>query len=398
VRQHRLFWTAVDEANALRLHRAVHYPENFERETRHRPIDFNTARLVMHPAFRAHCRAQLEKMREPDVVLIPAHDGTSAVSHLIAEVFPGLEQSTVLLERGRLNDPAVAAITRARRVLLADNEIITGNTIRRLLDSIQQRIGPAHWAKTTVTVFALVASTTDATPLRTIRNRVYKPEDADREGLLMGAEIPLPADDACPWCEEAHWLANVEGKLPKHSRLIARRARRLRQSGASPESLVVYSGIPHAPEEDPSLVRGSVVGERVSAGVAFAAFASAVQSLRFSEEMADLETPFYFDLSHMLENWWGPALYAGMLRTLDESELKYSAQDNVLLDTWHEQEATLTPAELVEFGWAAILDKLPPVLVPVVYDAMRQYATSSPAIAFLSDLLATVRPAVGAAN
>lgn len=392
VKKQRSFWKAVHEAEALRLHRAVHYPDASEQQTRHRPVDFHTARLLQHEGFRDVCRKALLGGSEPDVVLIPTHTGSSAVASLIAEVYPQVEPTICMLDRGRLNDPALDAISKARQVMIADNEIITGKTVRRLLDAIKHRLGDRVWATKEFSVFAAVVSTTNAAALRAVRNRLHT-DQPRADALLMGAEIPLPADDACPWCEEAHWLRTLETKLPQHARFIARRARALQEPHVAANDLVVYPGISNDDRDvDRAVVNTSVLGERVSAGIVFGALASAVQTLRYTDDPDAEGLPYFFDLVHMLTAWWGGPMYAGALRSLDEEELKYSAQDDALEEAWSERSSKINAAELVEFAWAAVQDKLPPVLVPRVYDTLEEHASEHEALELLRDVLAMVRP------
>jgi hypothetical protein len=383
------FWEAVSETSALRLHQDVRYPENDDAaEPRHRPIDIDLGRLLHDNHVWTTCKSRLAGLpATPDVALIPSHDVSEALEVLVQEVHP--KTIPAIVEAGPLDADVVDVLHSATDVLILDDAIVTGKTVLRMLDRIRVALGDEHFAEKRVSIFTPLLCPSHPGTAKRIRNKLA-PGARSREthfglSFIYAYDIPLPDDEACPWCEEKVLLTLLRPKLRQHERVIANRLKILSKRRPVPDDLLIHPGI--SAEDVERVVADSVVGEHVAVSVVYAAFASAVQQLRHPELDGDSDPEPYIDLAHLTANWWGVGMFAGVLRSVTEAEGKYAAQAAPLARAWSDRERAWRQGELMEFAWAAISDRLPADAKTLVREAVEARRGDSPALNFAADLL-----------
>jgi hypothetical protein len=381
------FWEAVSATEALRLHHDVTYPETAgDPGTRHRPIDIDVNKLLLDEDVWATCVSRLAAFQTPDIALIPDHEATEALEQLVKSTHPETIPATV--PAGLLEDHVVHTMHDASRILIVDDAVVSGKTLRRLIDRIRDALGDEHFAEKDIRIFTPLLCSASSDVARRLRNKVTpgaKNSDRVESGAVLVAayEVPLPADDPCPWCEEWLFLKRLQPKMARHADVIRARLECLSAPRPDADRLLIYPGLPQ--QERGMLISDSVVGEDVHVSVVFAAFASAVQSCRYDADPRS-DAGHYIDLAHLVASWWGVGMFAGVLRTITQAEGKYAAQAQPFVEAWRERE-TWAQAELVEFAWAAVSDRIPAEAKSLVRTALKDHSGQSAALRFARELL-----------
>lgn len=389
--ERREFWKAVSDCGALRIHQDVEYPESESTPSvRHRPIDIDVSRALVYPELWTRCLSALGELDAPDVVLIPQHDATSALVRLAETAWPNALVEGV--PAGDLSDEVAAMAHRANRLALLDDAVVTGTTLRRLVERLRVALGESELADKAIAIFAPVICATNREVERQLRSSVTRgARSAERHGesgprVTFGIRVPLPPDDACPWCLEVEVLTNCIAKLPQHADVIRTRLEAIEQSATDPELLL----LPQGSEDDPAerVVEDSVIGPELQVSTVYAAWASAIQDQRYEADPHASVLPHYIDLAHFIDRWRGVGLFAGVLRTVTESEGKYAAQASAVRAAWQGRPREWDRGELVQFAWAALADRVPRELVPLILEALDERSDREPELAFARDLVA----------
>jgi len=373
------FWRAVDRTNAVRLHADVAYDDGQKRHRRHRPVDLDIRALLEDPTFRDRCRGELQRCEAPDLVILPRHESTAALCELLEESIGVVAAQIVRVPRTHIDERVARRARAVDRVLLVDDALVTGQTLRGLVDNLRIATG-SRWREISCSAFVAVSCPDSAGAEQSVENALHRP-DRRAKNLRYGVRTLLPPHTACPFCEERQWLKGLMPAMSRHESIIETRLEQLEAEMTSKTLLFSSSASPH------TAVADSVLGERVDAVTAFAAFASASQELKDDFTRNDPHRSECFDVSHSIKNWYDAPVLAGTLRTFGEEDLSYVAEARRIRDAlrWRRMSAR----ELTEVAWAAVTDKLPPAVVPAVQEALRDHADDKVA-AFMADAL-TVR-------
>lgn len=359
--EHKAFWQAVDRTSAVRLHSEAPYDDGEKRAFRHRALDLDVSALLVDGAFRSRCRDELERLPRPDLVIIPKHDATGILEAVARETFE--ECKVIHVSRAQLDDGGIDALASVSNVLLLDDALVTGQTLRTLTDNVRVALG-RRWESVHCVAFVAVSSPARSAIQQNVENGLRRGNTHER-ALRYGARILLPASGtaACSFCEEQRWLSSMRAPLEAHRELIDARIREL--GGQVEPQTLLFGG----DARGSTTVSGSVLGARMSVATVFAAFSSAAQEIRDHMATQGLPLREYFDLAHAVENWFGAPLLAGVLRTLGEEELGYVYASRELIDVLGRKQ--FDPRELSELAWAAVLDKLPGGVIPQLRDLLR---------------------------
>lgn len=380
------FWRQVHHTRAIRLHLDGPYHDAQRQQQRHRPIDIDVAALLGHPAFRRSCLEKLGDMPAPDHVIVVEHDATEALISLALQAYPGLRRDEITIATRPLSgdelDPRlVDRVLTAKRTLVLDDALITGATMLQLMDNLRAACGNQRWARVEIFGFVPLSCPSGALDQRQVANAFRRPHRRVERRFQCAKQIYLPPSDECPWCQESRLMDRLRDSVPEFDHLIDARVEALRQPVSA--TTMVFD---HRQRE---VVRPPVIdaiGDAVSDGVAFAAFSSAAQKLK--QQIASDDPPkAYVRLGHVIENWWGPAVFAGILRTLGQTELKYVGQEGRFREAWNRRSVALSTDELKEFAWAAILDKLTLGSIAVVQQTLQSRQGQDPVLDLMAELL-----------
>jgi hypothetical protein len=209
------FWSMVSKENAVALHTSIPYSGTAPESERHFSVLLNTEKLAGNPWFRGQCQNALRELgrpEPPDLLLIPKHRNSDVVAGICKDVFYGLEPHIV--PAGKLEDSLRSPLQGAKRILIADDAIVTGATLFNFRSAIYKLTQPSEQSRPTISIFVMVSRTPNDIVLESLRRR-YR----GREGVKMayGEKIFLPEEQRCPWCKERDFLQSIMELLPEGS-------------------------------------------------------------------------------------------------------------------------------------------------------------------------------------
>lgn len=205
------FWSMVGKRDAVELHRTIDYAGTAPESERHFSVLLDTRRIADDPWFRDKCYVALRELGElsrPDLLLIPQHKNSDVVAGICREIYPELEP--VLVPAGKLEDSLREPLQKAKRILIADDAIVTGATLFNLRSAIYKLTQPAQ-ARPAISLFVMISRTANETPIQSLERR-YR--DGTGVRIRSGEKIYLPEEQHCPWCRERDFLELIRGILP----------------------------------------------------------------------------------------------------------------------------------------------------------------------------------------
>jgi hypothetical protein len=208
-REKSAFWSMVSRQQAVQLHVSVSYTGTVPEINRHFSVLLDTKRMYEDLWFRQKCQVALKKLDRPDLILIPRHRNSEVVAQLCSSVFDGCQ--TYIVPSGALEADLSGPLCAAKKILIADDAIVTGQTIFNFRSAIYRVVQGAE-AKPGITVFVMVSRPPDRVPIESIERR-YRFNDKDVP-VVWGEEVFLPEEQHCPWCKEASFLRSVVELLP----------------------------------------------------------------------------------------------------------------------------------------------------------------------------------------
>lgn len=347
------FWEAADRdgINAVSLHIEVDTAEGNPAGTRHLAVAIDIPALLEDEWFRDLCLTQLREQPLPDLVLIPRHGAASALRELIVEAH-GLDPVKVLdVPVGEFNEDVFTALGESRRLLVADEVVITAETLVTLRRrAYEANRGLEIWGFTPLL----------RPPSKLEQRHLFRPfqgPGADGEAGMRFAYgftlfLPPPGPVGCPWCAERELLENRLAGLHGSARDLANaRLSRLRSTRGLSSPLLLRGDAPETRTE------GSYFGElRPEAAFAAASAVAQCQKDSFQRDRGVNELR-YFNVPLAMEALFDTVLLGGMLRTFDRRDLREIARDEEVGRALGEYQ--LDEAGLVEAAYAAVTGKLP---------------------------------------
>jgi hypothetical protein len=373
------FWRAADRAKAVRVHADTAYDDGQRRFARHRAVDLDVTALLSDPEFRTACLELCQTLPSPDLVLVPDHEATQALISLVRDAH-SIEDSKILtIPRMEIDQRVETKIESATSVLLLDDALVTGRTLRGLAENLRVGLGRA-WESKDVRAFVPLSCPSRGHDRIRVENALRRAGDRSKR-LVFAHEALLPATSLCAHCDERRWLESIADALPTHADVIDERLAELGQPIA-PSTVLLRGG------HDTAVVNDSVLAPKasVAATTGYAAFVSAAQRLRDEISAGDGLPQHYVDLAHAIEAWFDGPLIAGILRTLGEEEMSYARQSTRVADVVRAKDAHA--AELCEIAWSAVRDKIPHGVIPALRERLSAVAEDDPVVRFLEDALA----------
>lgn len=346
--ENREFWEAAERQGAVALHVEGRRAEGHSPATRHLAVAFDVPKLLADPWFRERCIDALRSMYGerpgPELVLIPKHACTDALSALAREAFPGVEGASIVVAAGDWED---AIGNDLREVLLIDDALISGETLVRLHRAVYERAREAR-----ISAFVAINRPSDQADLEHTRLRFsQRPRQGGTRpepGLHFAQCLLLPDESACPWCVERDLLERRLGDLkgPAHGFVTARLARLRATTGM--QSPLLLEGVTH------KKMGGSFIGD-LGEVAAFAAVSAFAQNLHFEleQDRAD-ETIKVVDLPFLLHAFFDPIIVAGLLRTLPARDLRDPGGEPLVARTIRDRARYYSADTIAELALAAI--------------------------------------------
>ena len=346
----REFWKFAHEAKAVKLHHTANYSDN---EGRHFSVYLDTLKLAAHQEFRKTCITQLRKTK-PDVILIPKHSHSEMVRDLCWDAYQE-RLPCFYVTSSRLEGEVVDALSKAGKVLVADDAIVTGTTLRNLRAEVFRvtQLNNRAAESIEVSAFVLVCRPSNDEPVKDIK-RIYSGRQV--KALLTGVSLFLPSGQKCPWCKEELLLNRFADRLQGTSRDRATaRLLKLRSGPITPPLLMVQDEHAH----DGLITHQSLFGQ-LDHVTAFAAGSCASQKLKLELGTNGGVQLAVVDTGMAIGCYYEGPLLTSMLRTFDRIDARYMAVDHVV----EEKIQGINPDHayagvLADLTLAAIASKIP---------------------------------------
>jgi hypothetical protein len=349
----------LDNADALRVHvnRANHHG--------HLGIYIDIAAALGNNVFRQAARTALDKahaLGEFDLIVVPRHERADVIIQWMREETI-TSQILVVPAAGSISSESRSEIAKARHILLVDDSIVTGQTIRSLLQLIQRVKGEVHDEDYDVLGLALVGRTADMGTWEGIRDCFFI---RGRHRLETAMNLFLPEwGRNCPWCIELAALDDLLTHVQGLDREYAEHRRtRLQDSQGLRSHLFLGADLPPlSPDfsEGTCTTPHSYWGKVRDIG-AFVGASAEFQRLRneWAARPPSLVSRYVFPTRQILQRYRDPVIAAAMLRSASPRELwsveTLSHIEKALYDSRHFRQHPVLIAELL---WAAQRQKLP---------------------------------------
>jgi hypothetical protein len=223
--EHRSFWEIADRCNAIRVHADVRLGSPGDlpslagpsAELKHRVIAIDVVALLKDRAFRESVLESLSKfLARCDLVIVPDHHASTALLDLTRELYPNVK--TIILKRPWETDgrtQLVSGLHGARRIMVLDDTVVSGRTIRVLHRLIQDVIHdlpktdqPAKDYE--ICGFAIIGRPYSEAQWNRLSDSLR--QSGSRSSLHCHLKILMP-DGFCPWCDERDRLETVRRRL-----------------------------------------------------------------------------------------------------------------------------------------------------------------------------------------
>jgi hypothetical protein len=375
------FWTIANEAEAVELHKTIAYPGGKQGGTRHFSVLLLMDRLARHEQFRQRCREELAKVKDVDLVMLPEHPTRGIVEELCREVHPRAEYRSI--PHGPLSDEFNDSLKRARTILVADDALVTGATLKYLRSDIF-RVTKMLGHNPDVCAFVMVSRPSNKADHQAVRNR-YTNDTGVR--FFTPYYVLLPDGQSCAWCAELHFLGRFRESLRGESlKQISERIDYLERRFEPPLLMV-------RPTQERGDLRslGSFLGLNLAAKAAFAAGSCAAQTV--IQDLATLGGGILFkvaDLGMAYDAYYESVILASLLRTFHAIHVRCPSHDEMVEQKIKDIDpARAYPGVLTELALAALMEKIPSVQVKAALDRWKEQDAWLP---MLIDLFKLVEP------
>ena len=352
---HKDFWETADRWEAVRLHAAVVQGplgtgENVDGDItpapiKRRDIVIDVVKLLADDSFRdSVCNALASFQPRCDLVVVPSHGASEVLLDLARSIYPN--PKTVFLER-RNRAELVEKLRGSRRILILDDAVVSGTTVRSIHRMIQDIIhqwpveerDPSY----TISVFVVIGRPQSEAAWKRLEDSLR--QDNERSYLGCHTKLLIP-DGQCPWCDERSRLrraqanisppivagspdtdTRVEGDITV-SEYVEERLRRL-----NPRQDARITGLAHSIflcgadgeyESNDTLTSHSLFGEALHEATAYAAVACAMHTIRVEQNLAvqgQQGTAWHWDIVRIITAYHDPIIQAAFLRAAQPPEL-----------------------------------------------------------------------------
>jgi len=353
--KHKAFWEVADRQKAVRLHAAVVQGSPLAMHStargdvgpvvpvKRRDIAIDVVKLLADRQFRDEVCESLSKFQPRcDLVVVPSHGASSALLELVREIYPS--PRIVTLDGGQREELA-EKLRGARRILILDDAIVSGTTVRsihRMIQDLLHEFSPVERNDDyTISVFVIIG--------RPQTEALWKRlEDSLRQGggrTYLGCHVKLLLPDGrCPWCDERTRLRRVQTQRKRPviagaavasvdaedaaSLFVEQRLRRLNPpQGARLTGLtdsIFLCGPDGEFDSNDTLTSHSLFGEALHEATAYAAVAAAMHSIRV-EKSLELQgqqgVAWHWDIARIITAYHDPIVQASFLRAAKPDEM-----------------------------------------------------------------------------
>jgi hypothetical protein len=345
------FWTMVNEAEAVELHKDVEYLGKQSGGTRHFSVLLDMKKLADNPRFKEKCLEELRKIEPPDLVLIPEHANRAVVERLCREVHGGAAYRSI--PPGPLGEEFNPLLVQADRILVADDAVVTGATLKYLRSDLF-RVTKALGRNPDVCAFVMVSRPSNKADHQAVRNR-YTSDKGVR--FFTPYIVYLPDGQSCPWCAEVKFLNRFRGILTSASQSQLLERIDYIERRFEPPLLMVK------PTQERGDLRslGSFFGLNLAAKAAFAAGSCAAQTI--AQDLATLGGGILFkvaDLGMAYDAYYESVILASLLRTFQAIHVRCLSHDEFVERKIKDiVPARAYPGVLTELALAALMEKIP---------------------------------------
>jgi hypothetical protein len=375
------FWSIANEAEAVELHKTIAYPGGAQGGSRHFSVLLLMERLARHGHFRQKCREELDKVKGVDLVLIPDHPTRGIVEELCREVHPHAEYRSI--PHGPLSDAFNDSLKRAQTILVADDALVTGATLKYLRSDIF-RLTKMLGHNPDVCAFVMVSRPSNKADHQAVRNR-YTNDKGVR--FFYPYYVLLPDGQSCSWCAEERFLGRFRSSLQGDSlNQLNDRIEHLERRFEPPLLMV-------KPAQEKGDLRslGSFFGLNLAAKAAFAAGSCAAQTV--IQDLATLGGGILFkvaDLGMAYDAYYESVILASLLRTFHAIHVRCPSHDELVEQKIKDiNPGRAYPGVLTELALAALMEKIPSGQVKAALESWRGQDSWIP---MLIDLFKLVEP------
>ena len=401
--RHKQFWETVDRQRAVRVHAALVQGSPLAKPSdsqawagavtpvKRRDIAIDVVRLLEDPQFRDDVSETLSRFQPRcDLVVIPSHAASEALLSLVKEVYP--KPRSVVLEQAQRQE-LKDKLRGARRILILDDAIVTGTTVRsihRVIQDILHELPPEERDPAyTISVFVVIGRPQTETLWKRLEDSLR--QGRDRSYLDCHIKLLLP-DGKCPWCDERTRLkrvqvqrrrpvvaggghgasAHVAKDAPSEhvDRFIEERLRRLnppqdtRITGLG-DSIFLCGSIGEFDSDD-TLTSHSLFGEALHEVTAYAAVAAAMHAIRVDQNQrlqGRQGVAWHWDIARIITAYHDPIIQASFLRAAEPGELVLenpAELDEAVKEAFyqtHDPDRQVSIMLAAEHKWAAISQK-----------------------------------------
>lgn len=400
-RKHGAFWEVADRKRAVRLHAAVVQGSPLAGRSggetglgevvpiKRRDIAIDVAQLLKDPKFKEDvCEALSIFQPRCDLVVVPAHGASEALHDLAQVIYP--KPRPVTLEHGQ-REELKEKLLGARRILILDDVIVSGTTVRsihRMIQDILHEFSEAQRHEDyTISVFVIIGRPQTEALWKRLEDSLQ--QGPRRTYLKRHISLLLP-DDRCPWCDERSRLRRVQTQRSKPvvagaprgalatagdgpdevDDFIEERLRRLnppqdaRLTGLADS--IFLCGATGEFASDDTLTSNSFFGEALHEATAYAAVAAAMHAIRV-EQNQTLQgrqgVAWHWDLARIITAYHDPIIQASFLRAAkpeelvleNQAELDAAVKEAFYLTDDPDRQVSLMLA--AEHKWAALAQK-----------------------------------------
>jgi hypothetical protein len=375
------FWSIANEAEAVELHKTMPYPGGVKGGSRHFSVLLLMDSLARNGLFRQKCREELGQVEKIDLVLIPDHPMRGVVEGLCREVHPDAEYKSI--PHGPLPEEFNESLKRAETILVADDALVTGATLKYLRSDIF-RMTKMLGHNPDVCAFVMLSRPSNRADHQAVKNR-YTNDKGPR--FFCPYYVLLPDGQSCPWCAEQQFLGRYRASLQGDSLLQLNERIDYLERRFEPPLLMVK------PTQERGDLRslGSFFGLNLAPKAAFAAGSCAAQTV--IQDLATLGGGILFkvaDLGMAYDAYYESVILASLIRTFHAIHVRCPSHDELVEQKIKNiNPARAYPGVLTELALAALMEKIPSGGVKAALDSWKEQDDWIP---MLIDLFKLVEP------
>jgi hypothetical protein len=326
--QHRSLWEACSAAAAVTVHRTDPVTQ------RHLHVYFDVARLLGHATFR---RAAIQRIRltvpHADLILVPKHQATDSLVALAEEALPNARVVSFAksLDETSEIEQIRAALSGRRAILVLDDVLIQGRTMRRVHRTLQELALALPEDARPHKDYQIFGSVILSRPAyESVQRGIEQSFHQGRPDTFFAVHSIVAPAEPCPWCAEEQLLEQAEEWPAEHenARRVARA--RLEQLRSSRDSGLAF-GLAFCDRDgnlsqrsNERITLHSLFGEELSEVTAYCAVSCTMNQLRDQTNSRGFDrnaAGWCWDVTRIVSAYHDPLLQIAFLRAATNREL-----------------------------------------------------------------------------